>query len=420
MPSEATLESPDTYVPRYVDRILDELFHDVAAVMLTGPRACGKTTTAARRAASVLRLDDPEQSQLFAGQPDAYVRRLPEPILIDEWQEVPDSLGVVKRAVDSGSGAGRFLVTGSVRARHQGTMWPGTGRVVPLQMYGLTVGELERSRGAAGFVERLFGAGDPEPGPISDAPDIFDYVELAVRGGFPEAVSTRATTRRRWFNGYVEQLVHRDVLDLASVRAPARMAALFRTIGLSTAGVPTLATLTEAAAIDTRTVKTYLDLLEELRVIERVEPWLSNKLKRLTKAPKYYVTDSGLATYLTGADDRRIMNDPSLRGRLIDTFVAAQLRPLVALDESGMTMHHLRSRDGEHEIDIVLEAADGRTVGIEIKAAAVVDARDARHLAWFRDLRGPEFARGIVLHTGTSTFSLGDQLWAMPIASMWS
>jgi hypothetical protein len=419
METIAESTKPEDYVPRYVDKVLDDLFDDVAAVMLTGPRACGKTTTAARRATSVLRLDDPEQSRLFAGQPDAYVRRLPEPILIDEWQEVPESLGVVKRAVDSGSGTGRFLVTGSVRARHQGVTWPGTGRLVPLPMFGLTIGELERAPGAASFVERLFSPDDPEPGRLGGAPDIFEYVDLAVRGGFPDAVAAKATTRTRWFNGYVEQLVHRDVLDLATVRTPARMAALFRAVGLSTAGVPALTTLTDAASIDARTAKAYLDLLEELRVIERVQPWLSNNLKRLTKAPKYYIVDSGLAAYLAGADSRRILNNGELLGRIVDTFVASQLRPLVALDASGMTMHHLRSRDGDHEIDLVLEGADGRTVGIEVKAAAVVDPTDARHLAWFRDARGPEFTRGVVLHAGTSTFQLGERIWAMPIASLW-
>jgi predicted AAA+ superfamily ATPase len=407
------------YVERYIDTVLDEVFPDLAAVMLTGPRACGKTTTAARRAASILRLDDEQRAQAFAAAPDALLAAQDLPTLVDEWQEVPASLGAIKRAVDSGSGGGRFLITGSVRARRTEAVWPGTGRVVPFRMHSLARGEIEASPDAADFLQRLFSDEDPLPTIRRSAPTVVDYVEHAVQGGFPETLGLSERARDSWYPGYVDQLVHRDVAALADVRSPDRLAALLHAVALSTAGVPQTKTLTEAVGIDSRTVNAYLDLLDDLRIIERVPAWSSNRLKRLVRAPKLYVADTGLATSLLRADKTAIVSSGDLLGRIIDTFVAAQILPLVALSHPRIEAFHLRDSNGSHEIDLLLEGPGGAVVGIEIKAANAVKPQAARHLEWLRDSLGNSFKRGIVFHTGDTTYPMGDRIWAMPIAAIW-
>lgn len=407
------------YVRRYVDSALDEVFPELPAVMLTGPRACGKTTTAARRARSIVRLDDEQRAQAFAAAPDALLEAQEPPVLIDEWQEVPSSLAAIKRAIDTGSGGGRFLITGSVRARRTESVWPGTGRVVPFRMHSLARGEIEGSVTAPGFVERLFGAQDLVPSTLTSAPTVVDYVEYAVRGGFPEAIDLSERARDSWYPGYVDQLVHRDVAALADVRSPDRLAALLQAAALSTAGTPQSKTLTEAAGIDGRTVNTYLDLLDDLRIIERVPAWSTNRLKRLVRTPKLYVADTGLATSLLRADRDTILSSGDLLGRVIDTFVTAQILPLVALSHPRVDAFHLRDTNGAHEVDLLLEGPGGAVVGIEIKAANVVKPQAARHLEWLRESLGGSFTRGIVFHTGDSVYPLGDRIWAMPIASIW-
>lgn len=409
----------DTYIPRYVDRALDALLAELPAVMLTGPRGCGKTTTALRRAASVMRLDRPEQAGAFRASPDAVLAAQPTPVLIDEWQVVPESVGAVKRAVDAGRGAGRFLLTGSVRARLSSAGWPGTGRIVPLAMYGLTVGELLHGRQAATTLDRLFSDEDTPIGTIDRAPDLVEYLDHAIRGGFPDAVNLGDFARSAWYEGYVDQLVRHDVSDLADVRSPAGLGALLRAVALNTAGLPSLATLAEAARIDHRTAKAYLDVLEDLRIIERVPAWATNRHSRLVKTPKYYVVDPGLAAHLAGDTRAGLLTSNDRLGRLIDTFVLAQLRPLFKLGTPSVSAHHLRDGNQSREIDLVLESASGRVVGVEIKAANTVGPRDARHLAWLRDELGTNFQRGIVLHTGATTYPLGERLWAMPIAALW-
>jgi len=407
-----------SYTRRYVDDYLDRAMPHLPAFLITGPRACGKTTTAVRRGAAVVRLDRPEESELFSGQPDAYLARLARPTVIDEWQVSPESMGAVKRAVDAGAGPGSFLLTGSVRARYLSPLWPGTGRLIPVRMHGLTQGELVASERSASFVERLF-SGEILEGELMSAPSVFDYLELAVSGGFPEAIALPDDLRQSWFDGYISQLVGRDLVELSDLRAPQALLRLLRASAVNTAGIPTMATLAEATAADYRTVSRYLDLLEEVGIVERLPPWSSNRLSRLVKLPKLHLTDTGLAMRLLGMDAVAAVHTGDVRGRLLDSFVLAQLRPLLGVGSRNVSAYHLRDSTGRHEIDLLLESAAGEIVAIEVKSAAVVHPSDARHLEWLRDRHSESFRAGIIFHTGSMSVPVSDRIWAVPVASIW-
>ncbi len=201
------------YQTRYVDRALDELFGDLPAFMIVGPRACGKTTVAARRANTVVRLDRAREAEAFIGDPDGSLRELTEPILLDEWQAVPDVLGAVKRTVDVDFRGGRFLLTGSVRATWENAVWPGTGRVVRLPMYPMSVREQVGDPNGLTFFDRIVAGADlPNP---ADPPDLRGYVELALRGGFPRpALHMPERAGQEWLTAYVEELMHHDIPEL--------------------------------------------------------------------------------------------------------------------------------------------------------------------------------------------------------------
>ena len=225
---------PADYQARLADAALRRRMEAFSAVMVTGVRAGGKTTTAARFAADVVRLDQPAAAAAFRADLDAALRTASEPVLLDEWQEVPEVLGAVKRAVDADGRPGRFLLTGSVRAEHAEQMWPATGRAIRLTMYGLTEREVNGlgDEPGAGFLEKLEAA-DPDVFTLpSSVPDLPGYVELALRGGFPPvALHLRDDgARRLWLDSYLEQLLTRDALHVEPGRDPARLQRYFEAL----------------------------------------------------------------------------------------------------------------------------------------------------------------------------------------------
>lgn len=411
----------DTYRRRMVDPLIAELVAGLPAVSLVGPRASGKTTTARRHARTVVRLDRPDDAAAFQANPDAALRTLDEPVLLDEWQEAPAVLGAVKRSVDADSRPGRYLLTGSVRAALDSQTWPGTGRVVHVPMTGLTVRERIGDADAEPFLDRVARSGATELSVPAEPADARDYVELAAVGGFPEpALRLSPRLRGHWFDSYVDQLLTRDAQAVRSPRDPQRLGRFFEVLALNTAGVVDASTLYQAAGLDRRTADGYEALLGNLFVLDTVPAWFSNRLKRLTRLPKRYLVDPALAVSAIGADTDTVLRDPDLLGRLLDTFVTAQLRAELPVSALRPRLYHLRQEAGRHEVDILVELAAHRVIGIEIKASASPTSHDARHLVWLRDQLGDRFCHGLVLHTGRYLFPLAEKVTAAPISVLWS
>lgn len=406
------------YRTRLVDPLVSELLAELPALMLVGPRATGKTTTAARHASSIVRLDRPAEAAAFRADVDAALRGLAEPVLLDEWQAVPEVLGAVKRAVDADSRSGRYILTGSVGADLDAATWPGTGRVVRVAMYPLTVAE-RLSRETLPLVDRIV-AGE-ELHAASDTPDLRGYVDLALRGGFPEAsLDLIDRARLRWLEGYVDQLLTRDALTIDNRRDPARLRRYFEAYALSSGGLADHKTIYDAAGINRKTALAYEQLLQNLMVVDLLPAWASNRLKRLTRAPKRYLVDPSLLGGTLGIDTNAVLSDGDLFGRLLDTFVTAQLRAEATVAAARPRLHHARQEQGRHEIDVVVELGGRRVIGIEIKSTSAPSTSDARHLSWLRNQLEDRFISGIVLHTGPDCYPLDDRVVAAPISTLWA
>ncbi len=408
------------YRQRLVEPLLDELLMALPAVLLVGPRASGKTTTALRRATTTLRLDRPDVAAAVDNDPDAVLADCDPPVLIDEWQVVPSVLGAVKRSVDTTVGNGRYLLTGSSQADLQAHGWPATGRIVRVPVWPMNVRERLGFINRRSIVDRFFEADFDGLIMPTERMDIRDYVDLALNGGFPDLVgqdSERA--RKAWLAAYIEQVIRRDALLVGQERDPQRLRTYLTALAANTAEVVTHKTLYDTAGVSRMTALAYDNLLELLYVTERIPAYSSNRLRQLSRTPKRHIIEPGLLGPLLRVDARSVVRDARLAGSLLDTFVVAQLRAEVSVAESSPSMFHLRQVDGRHEVDLVLEGPAGVVVAIEIKAHASPTLSMARHLEWLRDQLGHKFVAGVVLHTGSRPFQLAEQIWALPIASLW-
>jgi len=415
-----THASDNDYRARLVDLLLDRFGDQLPVFLIVGPRAAGKTYTASRRAATVIRLDSPAQAAAFEADPDAALRNLPEPVLLDEWQVVPGVLGAVKRTVDSpGRSGARFFITGSVRSDLDEELWPGTGRLLRISLYGMTLREQLGRTGQRSIFDVLVDGVDLSP--AEDSPDLRGYVDLARRGGFPVPALQLddSAARDAWLESYIEQLLTHDVAQIDE-RDPVRLRRFFDACAINSAGTVDVTTLATAAGINHRTADAYTSLLRDLLVLDEVPAYFSNRVKRLVKRRKLYVVDPALITAALRMDSSGVLLDGALLGRVVDTFVAAQLRAETAVANSRPRLYHLRQEGGRREVDLVAELAGGRIIGIEVKASSAPSKQDARHLLWLRDELGNDFVRGVVFHTGPATFELDDRIIAAPISSIWA
>ena len=280
-----------------IDSVVESLMADFAAVMLVGPRAVGKTTSAARFACSVVRLDREREAAPFRSDPDAALAAFPAPVLLDEWQEVPAVLGAVKRSVDADGSTGRFLMTGSVRADAASRTWPATGRVVRADMHPLTMAE-RSGRPTPPLIDRLVGGTPLAPAP--ESLDLGDYVELALQGGFPDAVLGSSDRRRRtWLDNYAREVVTAD-LSARGVRDNWKLFEYLIAYALYSAKVSPDKSVYDKAGINKKTASRYERLLSKAYVVSKLHAWSTNRLSRLVRSPKRYLADTGFVGRAAG------------------------------------------------------------------------------------------------------------------------
>lgn len=401
--------------PRIVERVLrDDLLRDFAAVLIVGPRGCGKSTSAAQFADAIVDLSRPGVARAAREDPDGVLSAAPGCLVIDEWQEAPEIIGAVKRAVDKGVGNDRYLLTGSVRAARQASTWPGTGRLIRLRMWGLTQGELAGDN-SYNPVDTLFS--DQPPSGRSEL-SRSDLLERVVAGRFPEALGLASRSRSRWYEGYLGQLADLDAQQVTGGRPePQKLRAVLASCAARTGQVLNKQATARDAGVTAMTADAHLSLLEDLSVVVRIPAWHDKRLYRLTRSPKVHVADHGMAAHLLGLNAVDLSLDATAVGQLFETFVASELLPHLDAGTEVTFMHHFRDHSGR-EVDVLLERR-GRFVGIEVKSGTSAGRDDARHLRWLRDRLGDSFHLGVVLYSGQLPIHLGDRLWALPLSTLW-
>ncbi len=407
-------------IRRNIQNSVRRAMADTPVVLINGARQTGKTTLAQEMAAEpgfqYFTLDDAATLGLAAGDPSGFIRNLTGPVVIDEIQKAPALFPAIKLAVDKDRKPGRFLLTGSANVITLPRLSESlAGRMEIIPLFPFSAGELASRREK--FVTRLFA------GSIAEAKAVSTKEDLAARlvcGGYPEAIQRTDDERRSaWFASYLSTILQRDVRDLARVDGLHALPNLLKLLAARTSGLLNLADVGRDAGLPHTTMTRYLALLETVFLVHRLPAWSPNLGKRLVKAAKLHLVDTGLACHLIGTEARRIKDDRSLLGRMLESFVVGELRKQLSWTDPRTTMCHFRAAAGA-EVDVVLEKADGALAGVEIKASATVGASDFKALQDLRDQLGRKFIAGVVLYTGDKLIPFGEKLWLVPLPFLWA
>ncbi len=414
------------YIPRLVDAQLAQARRTHPVVLVTGARGVGKTTTALQAARSSAFLDDAAIRTVFQDDPEAALARFQEPLLVDEWQLAPEVARAIKRSVDRDRRPGRFILTGSPDPRSLSEFQALTGRAAVVRLNPMTV--RERSLRVAGprrapTVAGLLSGTPPEVSP-EHTPDIFEYLDMAAVGGFPECAPEGSAARSQiWCRDYLSVLLRRDLPLFGTRRSASHFRRYLAASALHTARSPEDGSLRNAAQVNPGTHRDYRHILLDMDMTVEVPAFISEDIGNLAKSPKMLFSDSGLLIAAMNVPQARLKLNGDLYGRVIETFALNQLRAELEALNMRDALSHLRTHKGTHEIDAVIETEDGGIIAIEVKSANRHRPGDIEHIEWLSDKVGDRFKLGVVLTTGTHVSNVrsdrSDRIWAAPISVLW-
>jgi predicted AAA+ superfamily ATPase len=409
----------DDWLPRRAAVPLARALGDSPVVCLLGPRQSGKSALAQRhdRTRPYVTLDDAALQEAAAADPVGFLAGVPAIVTLDEIQRVPALLSAIKMSVDRDRRAGRFLLTGSANL----LLLPAVseslaGRMEVVRLYPLT--EAEKAREPGRFVERLL-AGSFRPRIHAGQPDPGDLVRRLLQGGYPEARRRTGARLRQWHRDYIDALIQRDARDIANLRNLDHLGTLLTLLALQTAQLLNVTAAATHVGIRRETAENHLSALERLFLVRRLPAWRRNDARRLVKAPKVHVVDSGLAATLAGLSADDWIRNRERFGHILESFVLHQLVAQAGWTDTDLRFWHYRDKD-QIEVDVVITR--GRQVwGVEVKAGATVTAGDGHGLRRLAEQSGKNFQGGVILYAGTSTLPTADpRILAVPLAELWT
>lgn len=406
-----------SYQRRIIDDELDALIAGGAsAIALEGVKAVGKTATGSARANTVYLLERPDTRAELAADLSAITR--PTSVLIDEWQHLPATWDMVRRAVDDGARPGQFLLTGSASPPRPGTH-SGAGRILSLRMRPMTLVE----RGVATptvSLRSLLDGGRPAVDGTTEV-RLPTYVDEILRSGFPGLRSLGDRVRNAQLSAYVTRAIDRDVADTTgrAVRNPVALRRWLTAYAAATASCATFEAIRDAATGGQSdkparsTSLAYRDALEGLYLLDPVPAWAPtfNHIAELAAAPKHHLADPALAANLLGLSVSGL--GPFL-GPLFESSVTLDVR--VFAQACQAQVGHLRTHRGLHEVDLIVERVDRRVVAIEVKLASHVTDDDVGHLHWLHQQLGDRLLDTVVVTTGSRAYRRPDGVAVVPAA----
>jgi len=395
---------------------------DSPVVLLNGARQSGKSTLVKKIASDIhparyLTLDDAGVLAAARHDPAEFIAGLDGNIVIDEVQRAPELFLAIKAEVDRNRKPGRFLLTGSANVMLLPKLSESlAGRMEILTLWPLSQGEMEGV--SEGFIDAVFG--DKLPSFSRTTEDRTQTIKRLLLGGYPEVVGRATLSRRKaWFGSYITTILQRDVRDLAHIEGLTILPRVLSLIAARDASLLNFSELSRSIGIPQTTLKRYMSLLETTFLLQPLPAWSGNLGKRLVKAPKVMLNDTGLVSNLIGLYEDGVETHQDIIGAVLENFVAMELRKQETWSKMQPQVFHFRTQTGQ-EVDIALENASGKVVGIETKAGKSVNAQDFKGLQTMSESLGTRFHRGIVLYTGSEGIPFGKNMHALPVSALWT
>ena len=415
-------------IPRWALTSLQNVLKEQRIAVVIGPRQCGKTTLVENAQLSnseFVSLDIDSNLQAAKRDPNFFItQHRNQCLIIDEIQKAPSLIGEIKYAVDHDERPGQFVLTGSSDYRklpHANESLAGRVDFIRLR----TFSTAEKMSAKPFFLSRIF---------LND----FDFsldketcgkrfaLSEAVVGGFPRIFQySESQSRARWFQSYLSQQVILDMKEQWSIRRESILTDLFPYLAANSSKLHSVAAMTKQLGKNALTLSSYISILKAMFVVDEVKAWTRKDYDRPGKAPKFFMTDSGLMSHiLRRYDVDELLNDNGYEatdfvGKVIETWVYNQLMPEIDLHPLWTIEHFRTSR---REIDFIVTNDKGEMLGIEVKASQSVQLEDFKHLAWFGEQvkQSTLKFKGIVLYAGSRVLSFGNGCYAVPFSAMWS
>jgi predicted AAA+ superfamily ATPase len=410
---------------KYKNRhIVEEVLYSLKyspVVIIIGARQVGKSTLvedAIQQKIQARYITFDNFSILAAAQasPSSYIESLELPIIIDEIQREPAVLLAIKQVVDQNRKPGLFILTGSANVLTLPKAAESlAGRVEIYTMWPLSQGEITGKKEQ--FIDIIFS--DQKITSLSNNLDKSDLITILVNGGYPEILNRSSIkSRNNWFSSYITTILQRDVRDLANLEGLTLLPNLLAILANRAGNLLSFSEISRITTIKATTLKRYMALLENVFLILKIPSWGKNLDKRIVKAPKIFLNDTGLLCYLRNINENNFENDHMLIGAVLENFVLMELLKQIGWSELKPSVYHYRTQTGQ-EIDIILEAPDGRVCVIEVKMKSQIDARDIAIIKSFSEENSNIFHRGIIFYTGNEVINFSKTIVALPINSLW-
>ena len=419
------------YKKRIADTLLDRKLEGIGAVLIEGPKWCGKTTSAEQKAKSVIYMNDPKKSSMYMQLAKMSPQTLLEgetPKLIDEWQLAPSLWDTIRFEVDHRNGEGFFILTGSAVPAKTDEIWhTGTGRFARIKMRPMSLWESEDSTGTISLAALFNGSAQTA---ITDEKRLEDIAFLLCRGGWPKATLQKKEVALERVFDYYDAVVNADISRVDNVERDAertkrlmRSYARFQGSQTSISKIKDDVKANDAMTVNDDTIGSYIKALEKIFVIEDMPAWnpnLRSKTAIRTSDTRYFV-DPSIAVAALGLGPKDLMNDLNTFGLLFETMCVRDLR--VYADALGGTVYHYRDKNGL-ECDAVVHLRNGSYGLVEIKLGGdnlIEEAAETlKELANKIDttkMKSPSFMM-VLTALGSYAYQREDNVWVVPVGSL--